>query len=126
MGPASRRYRAGFHHADSAETAEGDGGRPVPSAAQDIRVGGRITKTEFQSRCRTPIWPNSTSGRRILEKLKPCRCCATSPPTADGRHDPTLTIDRDQAARFGVQPQVIDDTLYDAFGQRQIAQYFFR
>ena len=36
----------------------------------------------------------------------------------------TLTIDRDQAARFGIQPQVIDDTLYDAFGQRQITQYF--
>jgi HAE1 family hydrophobic/amphiphilic exporter-1 len=31
---------------------------------------------------------------------------------------------RDKAARFGVQPQVIDDTLYDAFGQRQITQYF--
>ena len=28
------------------------------------------------------------------------------------------------AARFGIQPQVIDDTLYDAFGQRQITQYF--
>jgi HAE1 family hydrophobic/amphiphilic exporter-1 len=36
----------------------------------------------------------------------------------------TLTIDRDKAARFGVQPQVIDDTIYDAFGQRQITQYF--
>jgi multidrug efflux pump subunit AcrB len=36
----------------------------------------------------------------------------------------TLTIDRDQAARFGIQPQLIDDTLYDAFGQRQVAQYF--
>jgi multidrug efflux pump subunit AcrB len=36
----------------------------------------------------------------------------------------TLVIDRDAAARFGIQPQVIDDTLYDAFGQRQIAQYF--
>jgi multidrug efflux pump subunit AcrB len=35
----------------------------------------------------------------------------------------TLTIDRDRAARFGVQPQLIDDTLYDAFGQRQVAQY---
>jgi multidrug efflux pump subunit AcrB len=35
-----------------------------------------------------------------------------------------LTIDRDQAARFGIQPQLIDDTLYDAFGQRQVAQYF--
>src|SRR5208283_818448 len=36
----------------------------------------------------------------------------------------TLVIDRDKAARFGVQPQVIDDTIYDAFGQRQITQYF--
>jgi multidrug efflux pump subunit AcrB len=36
----------------------------------------------------------------------------------------TLVIDRDAAARFGIQPQVIDDVLYDAFGQRQIAQYF--
>jgi multidrug efflux pump subunit AcrB len=36
----------------------------------------------------------------------------------------TITIDRDQAARFGILPQVIDDTLYDAFGQRQITQYF--
>src|SRR5580704_3143403 len=36
----------------------------------------------------------------------------------------TLTIDRDQAPRFGIQPQLIDDTLYDAFGQRQVTQYF--
>ena len=36
----------------------------------------------------------------------------------------SLTINRDQAARFGIQPQVIDDTLNDAYGQRQIVQYF--
>jgi HAE1 family hydrophobic/amphiphilic exporter-1 len=36
----------------------------------------------------------------------------------------TLTINRDTASRFGIQPQLIDDTLYDAFGQRQVAQYF--
>ena len=36
----------------------------------------------------------------------------------------TLVIDRDAAARFGIQPQQIDDTLYDAFGQRQVTQYF--
>jgi HAE1 family hydrophobic/amphiphilic exporter-1/multidrug efflux pump len=35
-----------------------------------------------------------------------------------------LTIDRDTAGRFGIQPQLIDDTLYDAFGQRWVAQYF--
>src|SRR5262249_32585700 len=31
---------------------------------------------------------------------------------------------RDAAARFGIQPQVIDDTLYDAIGQRQVTQFF--
>jgi HAE1 family hydrophobic/amphiphilic exporter-1 len=35
-----------------------------------------------------------------------------------------LTIDRDTASRYGIQPQLIDDTLYDAFGQRQVTQYF--
>jgi HAE1 family hydrophobic/amphiphilic exporter-1 len=35
-----------------------------------------------------------------------------------------LTINRDTASRYGISPQLIDDTLYDAFGQRQVAQYF--
>jgi HAE1 family hydrophobic/amphiphilic exporter-1 len=35
-----------------------------------------------------------------------------------------ITINRDQASRFGISPQMIDDTLNDAFGQRQITQYF--
>ncbi len=42
----------------------------------------------------------------------------TSAPTV------TLTIDRDQAARFGIQPSLINATLYDAFGQREVTQYF--
>ena len=35
-----------------------------------------------------------------------------------------LKIDRDMASRFGIQPQQIDDTLYDAFGQREVTQFF--
>ncbi len=35
-----------------------------------------------------------------------------------------ITINRDAAARFGILPQLIDDTLNDAFGQRQVTQYF--
>ncbi|MFI5106428.1 MAG: efflux RND transporter permease subunit, partial [Terriglobales bacterium] len=35
-----------------------------------------------------------------------------------------LVIDRDTAARFGILPQTIDDTLYDAFGQRQVSTIF--
>ncbi|MBV8613861.1 MAG: efflux RND transporter permease subunit, partial [Acetobacteraceae bacterium] len=36
----------------------------------------------------------------------------------------TLTINREAAQRFNIQPQQIDDTLYDAFGQREVTQYF--
>src|SRR6202012_2478832 len=36
----------------------------------------------------------------------------------------SFVIDRDQAARFGIQPSLIDSTLYDAFGQREVTQYF--
>ncbi len=35
-----------------------------------------------------------------------------------------LVIDRDTASRLGITPQMIDDTLYDAFGQRQISTMF--
>src|SRR5262249_33392346 len=35
-----------------------------------------------------------------------------------------VSINRDQASRFGISPQMIDDTLNDAFGQRQITQFF--
>ena len=54
-----------------------------------------------------------------------CRSCAdvTSDQENAGTTE-TLTYDRDQAARFGVQPAAIDAILYDAFGQREVAQYF--
>jgi multidrug efflux pump subunit AcrB len=35
-----------------------------------------------------------------------------------------VTINRDQASRFGISAQLIDDTLYDAYGQRQVTQYY--
>ncbi len=102
------------------------GGQLFMTAAQDIRVGGRITKTEFQYTLQDADLAELYQwSPKILEKLKSLpmlRDVATDQQVAG--MTATLTIDRDQAARFGVQPQVIDDTLYDAFGQRQIAQYF--
>ena len=62
---------------------------------------------------------------KVLTKLKTLpelRDVATDQQTAGTTL--TLTINRDQAARYGLTPQMIDDTLYDAFGQREIAQYF--
>ena len=57
-----------------------------------------------------------------------CGRCRRSPTSSSDllANAPQLkvTINRDQASRFGISPQLIDDTLNDAFGQRQITQYF--
>ena len=83
-------------------------------------------RTQYSTRCRIPTSTSSTHGRRSCSRrCRPCRSCATSP--SDQETDGTtltLTFDRDQASRYGLTAQTIDDTLYDAFGQRQIAQYF--
>ena len=102
------------------------GGMAFLQAAQDIRVGGRLTKTEFQYTLQDADFDELFDwSPKVLAKLKtlPMLRDVTSDQQTGGT-TVTLTIDRDKAARFGVQPQVINDTIYDAFGQRQITQYF--
>jgi multidrug efflux pump subunit AcrB len=95
-------------------------------AAQDIRVGGRLSRTEYQYTLQDPDLDELNNwAPRMLQKLRGLallRDVATDQQSAGTTA--TLTIDRDRAARFGIQPQQIDDTLYDAFGQRQVTQYF--
>lgn len=95
-------------------------------AAQDINVGGRAARTQYQYTLQDAdldeldAWAGRLQAK--LASLPELRDVATDQQTGGGTL--TLEIDRDQAARFGLDPQVIDDTLNDAFGQRQIAQYF--
>ncbi len=106
--------------------AEVSGGMAFLQAAQDIRVGGRLTKTEFQYTLQDADFDELFAwSPKVLAKLQtlPMLRDVTSDQQTGGT-TVTLVIDRDAAARFGVQPQVIDDTIYDAFGQRQITQYF--
>ncbi len=95
-------------------------------AAQDINVGGRLAQSQFQYTVQDADLAELFEwAPRILERMRGLpmlRDVATDQQVAGTTA--SLTIDRDRAARFGIQPQVIDDTLYDAFGQRQIAQYF--
>src|SRR5262249_15732159 len=94
--------------------------------AQDITVGGRVSRASFQYTLQSSnIAELSAFSQKMLERMK------ALPQLADVSSDllanaPQLkvTINRDQAARFGITPQMIDDTLNDAFGQRQITQYF--
>jgi HAE1 family hydrophobic/amphiphilic exporter-1 len=93
---------------------------------QDITVGGRIARGSFQYTLQDADADELNEWTpKLVAKLR------TLPQLADVTSDllanaPQLrvTINRDQAARFGISMQAIDDTLNDAFGQRQITQIF--
>jgi HAE1 family hydrophobic/amphiphilic exporter-1/multidrug efflux pump len=95
-------------------------------ANQDINVGGRIGRTQYQYTLQDANlielneWaPKIVAKMRTLPELQDVASDQQTKATTV-----TMTIDRDTASRFGIQPQLIDDVLYDAFGQRQVAQYF--
>ncbi|MFL5069279.1 MAG: multidrug efflux RND transporter permease subunit [Xanthobacteraceae bacterium] len=93
--------------------------------SQDITVGGRIARGQFQYTLQDASIDELTAwAPKMLQKLR------TLPELADVSSDQqgaaplmTVAINRDAAARFGIQPQLIDDTLNDAFGQRAVTQY---
>jgi multidrug efflux pump len=93
---------------------------------QDIQVGGRPSKTQYQYTLQDANSGELAKWSAILrDKLK------SLPQLKDVTTDQqqaapqmTLDIDRATAARLGINTQVIDDALYDAFGQRQVATLF--
>ncbi|MBR0684847.1 efflux RND transporter permease subunit [Bradyrhizobium manausense] len=106
--------------------AEVEGARLYMQASQDVRLGGRATRTQFEFTLQDAnLSELNTWAPKILTEMKglpELRDVATDQQTEGTTLQ--LTINRDTAARYGIQPQLIDDTLYDAFGQRQVAQYF--
>jgi hydrophobe/amphiphile efflux-1 (HAE1) family protein len=94
--------------------------------AQDINVGGRLSRTMFQYTLQDADTAelNAWAPKLLasMQKSPLLRDVATDQQIAGTTA--TLSINRDVAQRFGIQPQQIDDTLYDAFGQRQVTQYF--
>ncbi|MCW5690939.1 MAG: multidrug efflux RND transporter permease subunit [Pseudolabrys sp.] len=93
---------------------------------QDINIGGRQSQTMYQYSLQSAdLGQLNEWAPKIYEKLKTLpQLTGVATDQQTGGTTLTLTIDRDQAARFGIQPQLIDDTLDDAFGERQVTQYF--
>ncbi|MGA3293357.1 MAG: multidrug efflux RND transporter permease subunit [Candidatus Acidiferrales bacterium] len=95
-------------------------------ANQDIRVGGRQSNSQYQYTLESENLSDlNTWSPRLLAVLK------TLPELRDVSTDQqdkglqeTLVIDRDTASRLGLDAQTIDNTLYDAFGQRQVSTVF--
>ncbi|TWC07385.1 HAE1 family hydrophobic/amphiphilic exporter-1 [Bradyrhizobium macuxiense] len=102
------------------------GARLFMQAAQDVRLGGRPTRTQFEftlqdaNLAELNEWAPKILGK--MQTLPQLRDVATDQQTNGTTVE--LKINRDTASRYGIQPQLIDDTLYDAFGQRQVTQYF--
>ena len=93
---------------------------------QDLTVEDRVSRTQFQYSIEDAdsqelaLWTP-----KLVEKLR------TIPSMTDVATDQlnnglktNITIDRDTASRLGIFPQAIDNTLYDAFGQRQVSTIF--
>lgn len=95
-------------------------------ATQDINLASRLSKTQYQftltdvNQDELNLWAG-----RLYQRLK------TLPQLADVATDQAnaarqlkLEIDRDAASRLGIDPAAVDNTLYDSFGQRHVAQLF--
>lgn len=95
------------------------GARTFLQAVQDIRVGGRQSNAQYQF---TLLADNTSDLYTWTPKLT--EALQARPELADvnsdqqqGGLEAMVTIDRATAARFGIKPAQIDNTLYDAFGQ---------
>jgi len=93
---------------------------------QDIRAGGRLTKAQFQYALQSAdLHALGTGSALLVEKLRasPLLREVTSDQQMLGLQM-NVVVDRDAAARLGVSLAAIDNTLYDAFGQRQVSTIY--
>jgi len=95
-------------------------------AAQDIRIGGRSGNAQYQYTLQADnlddlrTWaPKLTKAMEHMSQLTD-----VNSDQQDAGLETDLTIDRDTASRLGLTASEIDNTLYDAFGQRQVSTIF--
>src|SRR3989449_6540931 len=103
-----------------------DGIQLFMQPVQDLTVENRVSRTQNQYSLEDPngselnLWAprlaDALRGRRELADV--------SSDQQDQGLGTALVVDRSTASRFGISPQAIDNTLYDAFGQRQVSTMF--
>jgi multidrug efflux pump len=93
---------------------------------QDLTIEDRVSRTQFQLSLESAdaadlaVWvPRLVDKLSALPELRD-----VASDQQNGGLEASLVIDRDTASRFGITPQMIDDTLYTAFGQRQVSTIF--
>ncbi|HVJ08500.1 MAG TPA: MdtB/MuxB family multidrug efflux RND transporter permease subunit [Acidisarcina sp.] len=93
---------------------------------QDLTVEDRVSRTQYQYSLEDPNTAElmDFTPRLIAELSKQPELRDVASDLQDQGLEANLVIDRDTASRLGVTVQAIDNTLYDAFGQRQISTMF--
>ena len=106
--------------------AEVPGATLFLQAMQDVRLGGRVSQAQYQYTLVSDnldelnAWaPRLLAAMRKMEELRDI-----SSDQQDRGLEVPLTIDRATASRLGVTTKMIDETLYDAFGQRQVSTIY--
>jgi multidrug efflux pump len=102
------------------------GARLYLQASQDVRVGGRSSNAQYQYTMQGDNLDDLLAyAPRMLTALEKIHVIAdVNSDQQNGGLQSLLQYDRDAAARYGISPQLIDATLYDAFGQRQVSTMY--
>ena len=106
--------------------AQVPGGRLYLAAVQDLRAGGRQSNAQYQYTLQSEnVQDLYTWTPKLVDALEHNSVLTDVSSDQQQRGLETyLDIDRDTTARLGISPQQIDNTLYDAFGQRQVSTIY--
>jgi multidrug efflux pump len=108
------------------KTAEIPGINLYMQPVQDLTLDDRVSLTQYQYSLNATDQNDVAKWSELLVnrlKLEP-KLLDVASDLQNKALQTVLTIDRNTAARLGITPQLIDDTLYDAFGQRQVSTMF--
>ncbi|HXC98798.1 MAG TPA: multidrug efflux RND transporter permease subunit [Verrucomicrobiae bacterium] len=95
-------------------------------AVQDVQIDSRVSRTQYQYTLEDADQSELAEwAPKLLEKLGTLpQLTDTASDQQSGGLEISVDVDRSQASRLNILPQAIDDTLYDAFGQRQVSTIF--
>ena len=96
-------------------------------AVQDIRVGGRASNAQYQYTLQAPTVEELNEWTPKIAAALQRETSVLADVNSDQQNkglESNLVIDRDAAARLGINVSQIDNTLYDAFGQRQVSTIY--
>jgi hydrophobe/amphiphile efflux-1 (HAE1) family protein len=128
LKPRSQRHASASEIIDRLRTATHrvEGISLFMQPVQDVQIDSRISRTQFQYTLQSADETELAAWvPRLLEKLRSVRELSdVASDQQSGGLQLNVDIDREQAARYNVTAQAVDDTLYSAFGQRQVSIIF--